>query len=148
MNRYPSLVNILRVDAKALLSILIPFVLWLLDLTSMLILGAEPAEFTAHNFALLIIASAAFCLRVGKIYALYNGGIQISAKVVEVSFEQIKGKIKYAYAYLGHEYSPVLEVFTSRLTRRIMPGDHVTAMIDLDRPRQSFLLDLCVGRKS
>ena len=148
MNRYPSLVNILQVDAKALLSILIPLILWLLDFTSMSILGAEPAEFTAHNLALLIIGCAAFGLRIGRIYSLYNGGIQISAKVIDVSFMQVKGKIKYAYAYLGYEYAEVVEVVTSRLTRKMKPGDRVTALIDLDRPRQSFLLDLCVRKES
>ncbi len=144
MNRYPSLVRILRIDAKALLSVLIPFVVWLLDLASMAIVGAAPIEYTVHNLAILLIAVIALGLRIGKVYSIYNGGIQIEGRIRETSFEQIRGKIEYTYSYLSREYTGIVEVLKSGITQSLRPGDRVTAMIDLAHPMHSFLRDLYI----
>jgi hypothetical protein len=92
--------------------------------------------------AVALVFLAILLWRVWSIHQVFAWGLEVSGQVTHVGFFRDRGRVEYAYTYLGELYHAGNAVMKTARTRSLAIGEAVVVMMDRNRPGRAYIRDL------
>ena len=148
----PRVQRIVASDLLAMLSALLPVVMW-----GLYVATAFGVEFRSRsgtwvggrdplflNLALVatLIGGAVLVVRIRRVQALFAGGIQATGEVTSVEFIKDRGRVEYKFRFRNREVQTGAAVAKTAATSGLRVGQSVNLVVDPSDPRRALIVSL------
>ncbi|MGE0707942.1 MAG: DUF3592 domain-containing protein [Planctomycetota bacterium] len=154
--RSPSVLRILQADYLSGLCVIAPLVGWGL-FVAVEVLGLSPGRRGAasagaprgHVLLYVALVATAVCVplllaRLRSFFATFRAGVEVTGRVLSVSFYRDRGTIEFAFEHEGREHAVSRGVHKTARTAALEAGDEVAVLLDPRAPQAALIRDLFV----
>jgi hypothetical protein len=153
----PSIIRIVQSDYLAVLGILVPVVSFIMYVCIAYlgyfpglrgrdpIQGTEGAPLFLYLFIIGLVVGIPLAIwRIRSIQQIFSKSVEVVGEITNISFYKDRGRVEYAYSYMGQDYSGGNAIMKTRKTQQLSTGNQIVLLVNPDEPKRALIRDLYV----